>query len=68
MHCVKSPVHQSSTDLRPIIFRGIKLVQRTHLDPNNVAAAPWVTLSHVPKSLPWVRVVIWPGLTVPGTY
>lgn len=68
MHCVKLPLGETSTHLRPLLFRGIKLVERTALDPDNFAAAPWVNLARVPKSLPWARIAIWPGLTVPGTY
>ncbi|MBS1791196.1 MAG: M23 family metallopeptidase [Acidobacteria bacterium] len=68
MHCVKLPAGETSSHLRPILFRGIKLVERTELDPNNFAAAPWVPLVIAGKSLPWTRIAIWPALTVPGTY
>lgn len=68
MHVVNLPVGQTSTHLRPLLFRGIKLVERTELDPNNFAAAPWLSTGIAGKSLPWVKIAIWPALTVPGTY
>jgi hypothetical protein len=68
MHCVWLPVGETSTHLRPLLFRNIKLVERAYLDPDNFAEAPWVTVSRLPKSLPWARNAIWPALTQPGTY
>ena len=68
MHLVKCVAGLPPCHLRPLLFGGIKLVERTELDPDDFAAAPWVPLAFVGKSLPWVKNAIWPGLTVPGTY
>jgi hypothetical protein len=68
-HCCWCPKDQipCNCHLRPMLFRHVKLVERTKLNPNNFAAAPWVTL-YAGRSLPWTNIAIWPALTAPGTY
>jgi hypothetical protein len=62
MHCVWLPAGSNGdTHLRPILFRYVKLVQRTELDPANPAAAPWVFL-FAGRSLTWVKNAIQPLL------
>jgi murein DD-endopeptidase MepM/ murein hydrolase activator NlpD len=68
VHCVKLPIGESSSHLRPLLFNGIQVIERAELDPGDFDASPWVFLLFANKSLPFVRNAIWPGLTVPGTY
>jgi hypothetical protein len=68
VHCVKLPIGESSSHLRPILFNGIQVIERTELDPGDFDGSPWVFLLFTNKSLPFVRNAIWPGLTEPGTY
>jgi hypothetical protein len=65
---VKRPLGQSSSYLRPLLFGGIKVIQRSELDPYNVAASPWVSVGSTGKSVPWEGIAIWPATTTPGIH
>ena len=56
-------VRTPGSHLRPLLFHNIYVIERTELDPGNIAGSPWVAVHG--KSLPWVKDVIWPSNVPP---